>query len=82
VKRAIRFLALAVLTGASALAQDAVVTRAGDGTVAVPTRGGVVTITVATHASRVRIPPRGVRLNEKQVERFLRERAGRENEWT
>ena len=81
-KRSIRFLALAVLTGASALAQDAVVTRSGDGAVMVPTRGGVVTVTVTTHASSTRIPRRGVRLNEKQLDRFLRDRTGRANEWT
>ena len=84
VRRAVPFLALAALSVASAFAQEAVVTRRGDGTAVVPTRDGEIKVTVNTvgGAAARRIPPRGVRLNEKQVERFLRDRAGRESEWT
>ena len=84
VRKAVQFLALAALSAASAHAQETVVTRRGDGTAVVPTRDGDVKVTVNTvgGSGARRIPPRGVRLNEKQLDRFLRDRAGRESEWT
>ncbi|HKS17144.1 MAG TPA: hypothetical protein VJU16_07510 [Planctomycetota bacterium] len=83
-KRFSRFLALATLTAASAFGQDAVVIRKGDGTVVVPTGGGDVVVTTRTVSppSIGRIPRRGVKLDEKQLERFLRERAAAEAGWT
>ena len=81
-RKAARFLGLAALTAASAFGQDAVVTRQGDGTVVIPAGDGAVTVTTRTvGASSVdRIPRRGVRLGEKQLERFLRDRPARA--WT
>ena len=83
-RRAAPFLSFVALAAASAFAQDAVVTRRGDGTVVVPSGDGDVTVTTRTEggSSADRIPRRGVRLNEKQLERFLRDRAARESGWT
>lgn len=83
-KRFSRFLSLVALTAASAFGQDAVVTRQGDGTVVVPAGGGDVVVTTRTVSppSIGRIPRRGMRLDEKQLERFLRDRAEAEAAWT
>lgn len=83
-KAAARFLGLAALTAATAFAQDAVVTRQGDGTVVIPGGDGEITVTTRTQglSTAERLPRRGVRLNEKQLDRFLRDRAGRDAGWT
>jgi len=83
VRRASRLLVIVALSAASAFAQDAVVTRSGDGTVVVPTRDGAVTVTARTIVgTSERMPRRGVRLDEKQLDRYLRDRASRADEWT
>jgi hypothetical protein len=84
VKRVSRLLALAALSAASAFGQDAVVTRQGDGTVVIPAKDGDVVVTTRTVSppSISRIPRRGVRFDEKQLERFLRERAAADAGWT
>ena len=76
-RRAAPLLGLAALAAASAFAQDAVVTRRGDGTVVIPADDGDVSVTVRTEGMSLaeRMPGRGVRLDEKQLERFLRNRA-------
>lgn len=81
-RRAARVLSLAALAMAPAFAQDAVVTRKGDGTVVIPAEGGAVTVTTRTvgASSAERMPRRGVRLGEKQLDRFLRDRP--ERAWT
>lgn len=83
-KRPARLLALATLTAATAFAQETVVTRRGDGSVVIPTGEGDVTVTTRTRGLSLldRIPPRGVRLAEKQLDRFLRDREGRDAGWT
>ena len=67
-----------------ALAQDAVVTRRGDGTVVIPAEDGEIVITTRTSAPAgpVQIPRRGARLKERDLDRFLKDRADRASEWT
>ena len=81
-RRSAPILSLALLAAATAFAQDAVVDRRGDGTVVIPSGDGDVTVTTRTEdgSSSRRIPRRGARLGEKQLERFLRDRAARA--WT
>ena len=83
-KRFWRYFAFVGLTAASASGQDAVVNRQGDGTVVIPAGGGDVAVTTRTEGrpSIGRIPRRGVRLNEKQLEKFLRERGAADSGWT
>ena len=74
----------AAVAVSSAWAQDVEVTRRGDGTVVVPGREGEVTVTTRTEANPISLrPPRkGLRIDEKIVEPFLRERMKLSDEWT
>jgi hypothetical protein len=72
------------LWAAPAAAQEAVVTRRGDGTVVLPSQDGEIVITTRTQgpSGPVQIPRRAGRLKEKELDRFIRDRAGRGSEWT
>jgi hypothetical protein len=80
VKRVVFVLGAAVICAASAWAQETVVTRRGDGTVVIPGEPGPVTVT--THTEGARQARRAVRLDEKQLEKFLREHTTRDKAWT
>lgn len=69
---------------ASAQAQEVEVTRRGDGTVVIPAAGGEVTITTRTEGRpmALAVPRRGLRIEEKHLEPFLRERRKVLDEWT
>ncbi len=84
VKNPVVILVLTALGTASAAAQDAVVTRRGDGTTVLPGDDGEITITTRTAgpSGPIRIPRRPARLKEKELDRFLRDRAEREAGWT
>ena len=79
-KRVLFTLGAALLSAASVSAQETVVTKRGDGTVVIPGESGPVTVTTHTEASR--LPRGGTRLNEKELEKFLREYTSRDNAWT
>ncbi|HEY3225406.1 MAG TPA: hypothetical protein VGK61_00260 [Planctomycetota bacterium] len=68
----------------SALAQEVEVTRRGDGTVVIPAAGGEVTITTRTEGRPMarQVPRRGLRIEEKHFDQFLRERRKVSDEWT
>jgi len=69
---------------AAAQAQEVEVTRRGDGTVVIPGAEGEVTVTTRTEArpATPAIPRRGLRIEEKRLEQFLRERRKVLDEWT
>lgn len=83
-KSPVVILILTALGAASAAAQEAVVTRQGDGTVVIPRDDGEITITTRTSGPSVpiQIPRRGARLKEKELDRFIRDRGERESGWT
>ena len=69
---------------AAAQAQEVEVTRRGDGTVVIPAAEGDVTVTTRTEGrpSVAVDPRRGMRIEEKQLEQYLRERRKAREEWT
>ena len=79
-KRVLLILGAALWSAGSAWAQETVVIRRGDGTTVIPGEAGPVTVT--THTEGARVPRRGVRLDEKQLEKFLREHTTRDKAWT
>jgi len=82
----VRGLIVILLMTAYASAQEVEVrvTRSGDGTVVIPAGEGDVTITVRTAGASTarRLPRDGVRIDEKKLEDFVRDRSKVKDEWT
>jgi len=73
-----------LMMAAPAFAQEVEVTRSGDGTVVIPAGEGGVTITVRTAGASTarRVPRDGMRIDEKKLDEFVRDRSKVKDEWT
>lgn len=80
----VRGFVIILLIAASASAQEVRVTRSGDGTVVIPAGEGDVTVTIRTAGAPTarRVPRDGLRIDEKKLEEFVRDRSQVKDEWT